>query len=373
MRAIVTGPVGMDKKAYLEEVAALAGNRGEGVTLFHVGDLMYAEAPDVPPGRILDLPWSRLHSLRRSVFKDIITDSADLPNVVVNTHATFRWRHGLFRAFDFDQIEKFKPDMVICMVDNVEAIHHRLRSEHHLDARLKDMIVWREEEILASDLLALAVGCQGKCYILPRGRSAATIETCFRLICRPDMRKVYMSFPMTHVAGMPDVLADIDAFKAALSRHFITFDPAHIDEKELLDSAIAAAKEGRDFIEGGAVMSDGSPETFRVSVKEVLEIASDIDGQIYARDFLLIDQSDMIVSLVPELPGGRPGVSSGVERELQHAYEHGKEVYVIWTPKSQNPSPFITKTATRVFNSTEEALAFFDEAGMTRTHSLFGD
>ena len=33
-------------------------------------------------------------------------------------------------------------------------------------------------------------------------------------------------------------------------------------------------------------------------------VAGDIDGQIYMRDFKLIDQSDMICSLVPELPGG---------------------------------------------------------------------
>ena len=58
----------------------------------------------------------------------------------------------------------------------------------------------------------------------------------------------------------------------------------------------------------------GSPRPLRVRVREVLDIAGDIDGQIYMRDFKLIDQSDMIVSLIPELPGGVPGLSSGVER-----------------------------------------------------------
>jgi len=66
--------------------------------------------------------------------------------------------------------------------------------------------------------------------------------------------------------------------------------------------------------------------------------------------FKLIDQSDMIVSLVPELPSGKPGLSSGVERELQHAYETTKEVYVVWQPKA-DPSPFITETATKIFSS----------------------
>ena len=66
-----------------------------------------------------------------------------------------------------------------------------------------------------------------------------------------------------------------------------------------------------------------------------------------------------------------PGLSSGVERELQHAFEHGKEVYVVWKP-AKNPSPFITETATKVFKSTEEALAHFDAEGMMHPMSLFG-
>ena len=144
------------------------------------------------------------------------------------------------------------------------------------------------------------------------------------------MRAVYPSFPMTHVVGMPDVLAEIDAFRAELAKHFVTFDPGDVDEKLLLDQAIEAAKSGEDFIETQAHSFSGSQSKVIVSVKQVLDIAGDIDGQIYARDFKLIDQSDMIVSLVPELPDGMPGLSSGVERELQHAFEHGKEVYVVW-------------------------------------------
>ena len=89
------------------------------------------------------------------------------------------------------------------------------------------------------------------------------------------------------------------------------------------------------------------------------------------RDFRLIDQSDMIVSLVPELPGGIPGLSSGVERELQHAWEHTKEVYVVWKPEKP-PSPFITETATKIFKTVEEALAFFQEQGYFAMTNLFG-
>ncbi len=378
MRAIVTGQIGMHKKPYLEAVTDLAGQRGGNIEIFHIGNLMYAEAPDIRAGRILDLPLSRLKALRRAVFKDIIaqtTPASDHPNVIINTHATFRWRHGLFSGFDFDQVQLFQPDMFICLVDNVELVHHRLHAEHDIDATLKDCMVWREEEILATELLAQAVGWAHGFYILSRGRQRETIETCLRLITRPDIPKVYPSFPMSHVVDMPDVLAEIDEFRAALAEQFIAFDPGDVDEKLLLERAIAASQEGRDWVEVephtfGARTDD--EQRIRVSVREVLDIAGDIDGQIYMRDFKLIDQSDMICSFIPELPGGMPGLSSGVERELQHAFEHTKEVYIVWKP-AKTPSPFITETATKIFSSVQEAMGYFQENGVVAQGDLFGN
>ena len=224
MRAVVTGQIGVDKKPFLEKVAEAAGQRGESVGLFNVGNMMYREAPDVRPGRILDLPISRLASLRRAAFKDIIANSApieDHPSIIVNTHATFRWRHGLFSAFDFDQMNLLKANMFICLVDNVETIHQRLHEEHDIDATLKDCMVWREEEILATELLANAMGAHDQFYILSRGRHNDNVESALRLVTRPDMRKVYPSFPMSHVVGMPDILAEIDHFRAEIAKHFI--------------------------------------------------------------------------------------------------------------------------------------------------------
>jgi hypothetical protein len=366
----------MDKKPYLEALARFAGEQGETVSVAHVGDMMYLEGPDVRPGKILDLPISRLNSLRRAAFKDVISASRDAQNLVVNTHATFRWRHGLFSAFDYDQIAALKPDLFICLVDNIEVVHHRLHRDHEIDATLKDCMVWREEEILATELMSKAIP-NSQFFILSRGRHEITTRTAFRLVCRPGMKRVYPSFPMSHVVDMPDVLAEIDAFRAELAKHFITFDPGDVDEKLLLERALLAARDGKEFLDvaphsfGGA--KAGVP--IRVRVREVLDIAGDIDGQIYMRDFKLIDQSDMIVSLVPELPGrdGKdiPGLSSGVERELQHAWEHTKEVFVVWKPK-KTPSPFITETATRIFKSVPEALAYFEGNGYFGEKNLFG-
>ncbi len=401
MRALITGQVGMDKKPYLNAAREFAGQQGEAFEVYNIGNLMYAEAPEIRPGKILDLPISRLNNLRRAAFKDVISDSVGQENILVNTHATFRWRHGLFAAFDYDQIAKLGIDTFICLVDNIEVVHHRLHADHEIDATLKDCMVWREEEILATELMAKAVE-GSRFFILSRGRHDETVRTLFRLLCRPDMKIVYPSFPMSHVMDMPDVLAEIDQFRDALAEHFITFDPGDVDEKVLLDRAIAAAKEGhiegtldvtphtfggslggslggpalRAGSEGDSAHRASTPgsenrATIKVRVREVLDIAGDIDGQIYMRDFKLIDQSDMIVSYVPELPGGVPGLSSGVERELQHAFEHTKEVYIVWKP-AKTPSPFITETATKVFASVDEALRYFETEGMFGQTNLFG-
>jgi adenylate kinase len=357
MRAIVTGQVGIDKGAYLEQVKHLATQAGHDLEVFHVGKMMYEEAPDVPAGRILNLSISRLNTLRRAVFKEILRLSDKHDHVIVNTHATFRWRHGLFAAFDYDQIKAFNADLYITLMDNAESVHQRLNKDHDIDHTLKDIMVWREEENLATEIIANILKGYGHNYIISRGRTVATTKTLYRMMFEPGVKKVYPSFPMSHVMDLPDTLAEINAFRATLAEHFIAFDPADVDEFVLHMQASNAFEQGHDTVQ---VQTPDGTTTFKTS--EILDISGDILGQIYARDFKMVDQSDMIVSLVPELPNGKPGLSSGVERELQHAWEAGKEVYVIWNCRG-TPSPFVSETATRIFKNVNEAITFFRVKG----------
>ncbi len=358
MRTVITGQVGLDKKPFLQRVLNLASAQGFDLDLMNIGDMMYAEAPDVPPGRILDLPLGRLQSLRRSVFKDVLNASQKSSSILVNTHATFRWRHGLFYAFDHDQMQAFNADMYIVLVDNVDRVHYRLSRDRHHDHTLKDLMVWREEEILATELVSQIVRGHGCFYIMARGSDEddAPAEMLVRMMFQHQMRKAYLSFPMSHIGNGPacsSALARIEDFRRQMKRMFLCFDPGDVEEKPLCALAIEAARSGLRTIEYGPA---GRKATLDVS--DLLAIIPDIDGQIYARDFKLIDQADMIISLIPEIEDGRPCISSGVERELQHAHEAAKDVFVIWQAKV-NPSPFITETATRVFASVAQAMDFF--------------
>jgi len=357
MIIVVTGMVGVDKKNYLEKVCQLANQRGKQVLLCNVGEAMYAEAPDIPPGKILDVPLKRLSSLRRSIFKDIIAKAEKAPNLIVNTHATFRWRHGLFPAVDFDQMRQLGVDMYICLIDGVIALHARLSNEHAIEHTLKDLIVWREEEIIGTEMLCKGINERVPFYCLARGTKEETIETFYRLVFESEAKKVYLSFPMTAVGYMENVKKEIDEFRRLMKQLFICFDPGDLEESYLPHKAQQAVQEGLDFVEVTAL-----GQTIRLDLNQVKQIERDINSQIYARDFLLIEQSDMIISFIPALADDRAAISSGVERELQHAHEAAKEVYIIWTAK-QSPSVFVTQTATKVFADTKSAIEFFTKKG----------
>jgi len=360
VRAIVTGQVGLDKKPFLKQVVEIALRNGHEVALFNIGERMYAEAPDIVPGRILDLPRQRLTALRRSVFKDIIAEASTGSNVIINTHATFRWKHGLFHAYDHSQIAELDADLYVTLVDDIDAVHERLQREHEIHHTLKDILVWREEETVVTEAMAEAVSGYGRAIVISRSNPRINALSLYRLMFEPDRKRVYPSFPMTHVLDLPEILAEINHFRNVLAEHFITFDPGDLDEKRLLFEAGEATKRGKEHV---AIEVHG--KEVMLSVAEITQVARDIDAQIYARDFKLIEQSDMIVSYIPVLPSGRPAISSGVERELQHAFECTKDVFVIWRPDDE-PSPFVTETATAVFKSIEELFAYCQERGHIR-------
>ena len=365
MIIVVTGMMGIDKKAYLAEVCEYAAKRDKDILLCNIGDMMYAEAPDIATGRILDISLQRLHSLRRSVIKDIIAKSKEHKYIIVNTHATFRWRHGLFPAFDFYQMRQLNPDLFICMIDGVEPLHVRLNRKHQIQHTLKDLIVWREEEVLATQMMQQGTNENAPFHILARGFGKGTVETFYQLAFEPERKKAYLSFPMTHVAGMPEMLATIEQFRNTMKTTLACFDPGDLEEAYLPYYAQQAKDAGLDTVQVEVL-----GETVHLDAGEVKQIERDINSQIYARDFALIDQADMIVSFIPELDDGMPALSSGVERELQHAHEAAKEVFVIWMPKKE-PSVFITQTANKIFRSPKEALKYFQKEYEYKSPLLF--
>jgi adenylate kinase len=59
--------------------------------------------------------------------------------------------------------------MFICMIDGVEPLHLRLSKEHQIRHTLKDLIVWREEEALATQMMQQGTNAPPPFYLMARG------------------------------------------------------------------------------------------------------------------------------------------------------------------------------------------------------------
>jgi adenylate kinase len=294
------------------------------------------------------------------VFKDLIRVFEKNPNcnILVNTHSCFRWERGLFHAFDFDLLNAFDPSLYVTLIDDVDAIGFRLETgqdPHAVDFSLKDMMVWREEEIITTEMVALT---QGKPhYVLPRMNPIDTIP---KLVFHSDLKKAYLSFPITKVKDKPEVIEKIDAFRGEMATKLIVFDPYTIQEKRLLVAAHEALQGKQEEVE-----IETCGKKWKLKTSDILAIEKDIDGQIISRDFKLIEQSDMIIAFIPEI-SGEPDISAGVQSEIQYGHDLPRKVYVIW-PSKKEPSPWVGKMATKVFygeNAFDQIKDFFKQKGI---------
>jgi nucleoside 2-deoxyribosyltransferase len=214
---------------------------------------------------------------------------------------------------------------------------------------LKDILIWREEEMITTEMIALA---QSKPYfVVPRKNP---IDTIYKLMFQDHLKKAYLSFPITKVLDKPNVLEEIRKFRETLAKHLTVFDPYTIQEKRLLLKMKEAEQANQQEIE-----VDTLDAKLRFKIKDLKSIERDIDGQIISRDFNLINQSDMIVALIPEVKG-EADISAGVQSEIQYAHDLPRDVYVIW-PSEEEPSVWVNAMATEVFTGVkafEEALEF---------------
>ncbi len=372
MRVLFMGQTGMNKGHHLRELRDLCASRGKTVDgVFNVGDLMYEESlkagnPPIREGKILDLPLAQLAVLRRLAFTRITNECSSMENVFVNSHGVFRWNNQLFRAFELSELEGFSPDMIITLVDDVEAIKlrlDRLKVDSMLPTdttySLQDLLVWREEEILASEMLASVLKVPH--YVLgvwlDPGITSHPLEVGYRLIFEGWRKRAYISYPISDAQGKPEVWEQVGQFRKLVMSCLTAFDPLMISEKGLrrmMLSQIAEDAGARDLT------CEVRGEPLRLSLKEIEDALPYIDGQIVARDFKLIDQAEMIVAYFPKDTDGSPLIAGGVQSEIEHAAASTKDVVVLWEG-ARDPTPFIGTRVDRRFSTMDELGRFLKE------------
>jgi len=350
MRVVIfTGQSGLDRKPYLTELEKIAEAGGHRFKVFHVGDIMYSLNPALQRGRILDLPLGELNALLMACFERIRREMVAYDSIGVSMHATFRWKRGLIGGTDYSLIEPLRPDVFVTLIDDVSDVFARLNEEYpEKGYTYKDVMVWREEEILTTSIFAAL--SKNDRFVFARKHPARTL---YKLLFQPKKLRLYVSFPITAVIDKPDIVAEIGNFKDELVKHFTVFDPYTISEKRLDYLAKAAKKAGKSSIE----YLVGGRKT-NIELADLLPILPDIDDQIIARDLILVEQSGAIIAFYPCLENGTPVHSAGREREVQHARDTAKPVYLIWPSTVHEPGPFEVDAATKIFRSVPEAQDF---------------
>ncbi len=324
-------------------------------------------------------------------------------------HLTFHWHSHVFSPMswrvpkdtgDFDEetcLEDsfmryihgvYKPHYCINLIDDIQAVQSRIKHHHF---RLRELLSWRDIEVMMTDLAAKLVvpaeythGDQPsfqfeRSPVIPIRHPPKMLA---RYLFEPEVPRIYASFPIGSPRRLEDssersrAMAEIDDFRNTLHSSYCVFDPLTIDELPLRDllrrhQQSAAAKveltESDQWpIPGLQTLCGEDRSKHEMSKDELVEVAgpmsrgakSELARQVEGRDFRLIDQSDCVVVYRPTYNtkawGEEPWKwSTGTYHEAMRARETGKQLFVIRDPACDNeltaPNIGIELTPSQVF------------------------
>lgn len=276
-------------------------------------------------------------------------------NLFVSLHATYFRKNRFFSVIDPNRIRELEPDMIITIIDDAHECWERIRAREILrprgtNLRLRDIFLWRTVEIMVGDFLTH--GLEIPHYVVAAKHPCETLR---RLIFEPSIKRIYASFPISSTRSRPERRGQVDEFRMMLHNQFTVFDPLTIDERTLV-SSYESRVSGDNFVEiqlgdrwptgfheEFESMADPIEESYpiRIPVDQIEEAIGDIDRQIEARDYRLIDQVEAVAAFRPDY--GRHH-SRGVAAELLYAAQTaGIPVHLTWLDDEDGPyadSPF---------------------------------
>ncbi|RLE82893.1 MAG: hypothetical protein DRJ51_00120 [Thermoprotei archaeon] len=359
MIILATGISGSGRLDYIKKVRSLAGDR---LTIRDIGSLMFEKSEQlgikIREDKILDMDHFALNYLRATIFEELLKEANEYrglseKDLIISTHACFRWKKHLVPGFNFYYLNRLEPDIYVTIIDNAHHIKARLEARPQWKGKLtlKDIIIWRDEEVFITDMLAQY---QNKPhYIIARNMGP---EVLFNIIYNIERRKkegkapqlkAYLSYPITFMKQQKGWFEQKEDFKRELEKlGIVIFDPMSIEELDLVSMATQAIHNGED-----KVLIETEEASTYISVSEIEEAKNDIVDQVVARDYQLIDQADIIIVFYPTNM-----LSPGVLSEINYGFTHNKEVYAYFP---YEVSPFFSYYTTKIFKIMDEMFDFF--------------
>lgn len=370
---VLAGVSGIGKKHFADELIARSGRHGKIESLdFDEGLLRRRGSLSIPA--FLDRPsaGSKIEDIEDR-FKQIAGDIAgrsDLDHVFLRMHLSYFRSNEVFLPplpHLFSSLLNRIPNSrlnIVALTDDVysvwQKIHARAgRMPPGTDLRLRDIMIWRSIELSCAESLRYHLEStvpdhesKVRCYHVSTRHPYSTFEN---LIFEKDPRSVYLSYPITSTRTMPDAVGEINKFRReahalGARAHAAVFDPVAIDE-------LALAKAQKQSGNGDIVAVErshrwpldlddpivGEPEwPIRLPAQEVLDVLGggggrkgDVEDQIRSRDYKLVEAANCLAVYRPRFGGKR---SDGVDAEIKHAVEHGREVVAYHPDMDQDPS-----------------------------------
>ena len=341
---------GSGRKSAICSMLEYAKSKGRNAELINIGERMYEKSKSlgypIAEGKILDLSEKDLDYLRAIVFEDICREKDKHENIIINTHAIFRWNKYITKAFDYYYLTKLNPDIYITITDTIYSIYGMLEKTQWKGRNaLWELLAWRDEEEHITKTFAMIQ--KKKHFVICREDPP---ETIYNIIFEPNVKKTYLSYPIS--AGDSVALQKVREFRDTLRKNMVVFDPLAIKDIEWLTVALAERKQGKSTIEIPFTNDQGMEGKTVFNIDDLEKVEEYIKDQTIIRDYNMISQSDFVTSYYYD-----PNINSpGVQREIKYAKENGKEVFIYYPKKEM--SPFLEKDISEQFLDDTELLQF---------------
>jgi len=275
--------------------------------------------------------------------------------VVIAARAICYWASSYIDAVPAEMVKQLEPDVLFTIIGNIRDIKANLDADPHdrfSGVTLLDILHWRYREIEETSKWAEAMGIRH--YVVARTESKDTLP---KLVFRPSTKKIYVSYPMSHVSqtemeAAKKLIADLRAMD------YIVFDPGSIDDAQFLGQLAEERTRG-----------EGLAKNY--SDTELRNLSEDVGDHTVKLDYGLIDQSDTVLVRYPSVgyvrymreanqavPAMYVPLSAGVICEMVRGHQSAKRVYSLWLPRNIEPSPFFRFHSFKLFTRKRELLSY---------------
>lgn len=327
---------------------------------------------------------------------------------ILSMHLSFAARNNIFCPADFATIAKWKPNLIITLIDDIYSVKRRIELNYYTFS-LAQLYGWRTAEQILADQIGILIGTltgdpdetrrSAICESLLLAVKTPLLTTA-RLIAKGDCRRCYASYPISSTRGDIGRKEEINRFRKRIHKTMPTFDPVTIEEKPLLNYyTLSREPIGYDPLAGppgheeeeeykrwdAHLSQDGelAPMVWEPNVvkdasgierpffpvpidrNEIEELQLPVEGEGYTtvddhiefRDIRLVAQSDLVVCYRPYMDGR---ITGGVNTELEYASMMGKEV-VAFVGKDKLKGKSLRAHINKTFKKEDEFWGYLEE------------